>query len=234
MRSIAVMQPYFFPYIGYFQLIEAVDEFVFYDDVNYIKSGWINRNKILINGQGKLITIPCSNASQNKLILEVKHNLNEREIGKLLKKIKYTYSKAPYFEAVYGLVESVLDPDTELISEIAIESILKTAEYLNVKVSFIRSSEYFDNQSLDAADRLIEISKKRNFDTYINSIGGQELYDKEYFNKHGLDLFFLEPNINTYKQFNTEFVGGLSILDVMMFESPEKIKEEFLNNYKLI
>jgi hypothetical protein len=234
MNSIAVMQPYFFPYIGYFQLINEVDKFVFYDDVDFIKNGWINRNRILINGEPKYLTIPCKNVSSNKLINTVEHALNERGKKKLLKKLRFTYSNAPYFEHVFPVIEEVFNIDTELISEFAIESIVKVTDYLELKCEFQKSSEKYDNHEFDAANRLIDICKIENMNYYVNSIGGKELYDKQYFLENEMKLDFLEPSITEYEQFNNEFVPGLSIIDVLMFNSISSIKNKLLMNYKLV
>lgn len=234
MRAIAIMQPYLFPYIGYFQLINKVDQFIFYDDVNFITRGWINRNKILINGEAKYLTVPCKDASQNKLINEVEHGLNSKKRDKLSKKIKFTYSNAPFFEDIYPLVESIIDSDSQYVFELAIESVKKSCSYLRLDCDFKLSSNHYNNTSLDAADRLIDICKQEGIVNYINPIGGKELYNKEYFKNNGIDLQFLKPAAPSYEQFSNEFVPWLSIIDVMMFNSPEEIKNEFLNSYKLV
>tara|TARA_R110002124_G_scaffold280092_1_gene453171 strand:- start:10029 stop:10733 length:705 start_codon:yes stop_codon:yes gene_type:complete len=234
MNSIAVMQPYFFPYIGYFQLINEVDKFVFYDDVDFIKNGWINRNRILINGEPKYFTIPCKDVSSNKLINLVEHALDERSKKKLLKKIRFTYSNAPYFENVFPVIEKVFEKETELISELAIESITRVTDYLELECEFQKSSENYDNQELDAADRLIDICKIEKITHYVNPIGGEELYDKKYFIENEVKLDFLKPAITEYEQFKHEFVPGLSIIDVLMFNSVSDINKKLLINYKLI
>lgn len=234
MKSIAVMQPYFFPYIGYFQLINEVDKFIFYDDVNYITSGWINRNRILINGEAKYLTIPCINASQNRLVNEVEHSLSGRDKNKLLKKIRFTYSNTPYFAEVFTIIEDVFDSKTRLIGELAIESIIKVSNYLELKCDFQKSSETYNNQELGAADRLIDICKIEHISHYINPIGGMELYDKHHFLKNEIKLDFLKPEITKYEQFNHEFVPGLSIIDIMMFNSVNDIHNKLLPSYKLL
>lgn len=234
MNKIAVMQPYFFPYLGYFQLIETVDKFIFYDDVQYIKGGWINRNKILINNKAKYITIPCRKASPNKLINEIDHALNEKLRGKLIKKIKFSYQNAPFFDSVFPLFKRVIHYENEIIAGLAIESIKQCCDYLNLDISFRTSSGRYDNEGLDAADRLIDICKQEDLTNYVNAAGGKKLYDKSYFSDKGINLLFLEPQEIHYQQFGDEFVPWLSILDVMMFNSPEKIKNDFLESYKLV
>ena len=227
------MQPYLFPYIGYFQLINAVDKFVFYDDVNFIKGGWINRNRMLIDGQIKYVNLLMSGASSNKLINEVvvKSKVNHKTI----KKISQSYKKAPFFEDVIPLLERYflgLDHDIP-VSKAAGESIELTADYLGMSKAFEYSSEkYSHTKNYKRADRLIEIAKENNANTYINAEGGKELYTKEYFAKQGIELIFIKNKISKYHQFNKEFTPYLSIIDVMMFNSPEGIIE-LLDDYEL-
>ncbi|MBC9798482.1 WbqC family protein [Sinomicrobium weinanense] len=232
--KIAIMQPYVFPYIGYFQLIAAVDIFVFYDDVNFIKRGWINRNRILLNGKEKLVTFPCIEASQNKLINEVAVNLKEKQYGKLKMTIEQSYKKAPHFLSVFPLIEEVLNSEVNTIARLATKSVQLFANYIGIKTSFYESSEEFnETKGLEKADRLIAIAKKMNIKHYINAIGGKELYDKKYFKNQGVQLNFLKPGIEPYYQSNEKFVPGLSIIDVLMFNDKEKVKE-LLTNYTLV
>jgi len=230
--KLAVMQPYFFPYIGYYQLVNAVDKFIIYDDVNYITAGWINRNNILINKEKKYFTLNLSEASQNKLINEIKVGKNK---DKILKTIKYNYSKAPFFKESFQIIEEIFSAIKEdsLISKIAGLSIIIISKYFNFNTDFEYSSEkYFDTKGMEKAERLIEICKKNNAATYINAIGGRKLYRKEYFIKKGIELKFIKTNITKYKQYKNPFEPGLSIIDVMMFNSPEKIRE-MMNDYEL-
>lgn len=232
-KSIAVMQPYVFPYIGYFQLINAVDTFVFYDDVNFIKKGWVNRNNILVNSMPSLITIPLIKASQNKTIKDIQVSNDKKVYQKLLKTIELAYSKAPYFKDVYPIVNKVIHSNYDSIASLAIESIKEIALYLDIRTEFkISSKDYFESKNLKREDRLIDICYKSNLTSYINANGGQEIYDKKYFKEKGIELNFLEPSIVEYKQLKNEFVPGLSIIDVAMFNSKrESVK--LLNDYKL-
>ena len=232
--KVAIMQPYIFPYIGYFQLIQAVDKFIFYDDVNFIKKGWINRNQILINNQAHLITIPLNKASQNILIKDTLISYSENWVQKLLIKLDNNYRKAPYYNDVYPIIKKILEKKTETISDFAINSIIEVSNYLKINTNFELSSEkYMDSIDLKKTFRLIEICKKNNATDYINPIGGKEIYTKEDFKIKGLKLKFIEPQINEYKQFNSGFISGLSIIDVLMFNSKEEVRK-MLNNYELI
>lgn len=232
MNRIAIMQPYFFPYIGYFQLVYHSDVFVLFDDVNFIKQGWINRNQILINDRSKYITVPCRNISKYKLIKDIKHNLDGRIKDKLLKKVRLAYENAPFFSSVFPIFEKVMDTETSTISELASHSVENTCNYLQIETKFKFSSQSFNNSELSRSDRLVDICRKENADVYINSIGGLQLYNKNYFERQGILLKFLEPKIIPYKQFNSEFIPCLSILDIMMFNSPCQIMK-MLTEYKL-
>ena len=233
MSRIAVMQPYFFPHLAYFQLIHASDKFIFYDDVNFKTDGWIHRNRILINGTPKYITIQCRKASHLKLINEVELDLNEIKRNKLLRKIKMTYSNAPFFDEVYDLFENVIGTTTKFISELAIESVRSTMSYLNIETDTAVSSEVYDNQNLGGKDRVLDICKKENCEIYINSKGGMELYNSDDFRNEGMDLKFLIPEVIIYRQFSSKFVSSLSILDVMMFNSVDEINR-MLQRFELI
>ena len=176
------MQPYIFPYIGYFKLIKAVETFIFYDDVNFIKRGWVNRNKILINGEESLITFPCLKASQNKEIREIQINLSDNMYDNILKTVYHSYHKAPFFNEIFTLIKNCIESDSKTISELSILSVTKVCNYLDIKTDFeISSLNYSHTKGLDKAQRLIELVKVKKATKYINAIGGQKLYTKEYF-----------------------------------------------------
>lgn len=217
-----VMQPYIFPYIGYFQLVKSADHFVFYDDVDFIKGGWINRNRISINGQGKIFTIPLLNSSSNKKINQIGIFRKSKDIQKILKSIKFEYSKAPYFQDVYPWVETIFNTEYSSIASMAGQSVIKTSEYLKLDTTFCYSSELApETQNLSRSQRLISITKKLNSSHYINSIGGIGLYTKEEFEKAGIKLDFLKPVISEDDQ--------LSIIDKIMYNSIQDIQNQLLN-----
>ena len=208
--KIAIMQPYVFPYIGYFQLVSAVDKFVFYDDVNYIKKGWINRNRILVNNEANLFTIPVLKASQNKLINEIKLGIDEKWICQFYSTLEHNYKKAPYYHETILLIQQVINQQSTSISDLAIASIELISNYLMIPTSFEKSStNYQTSKGMEKADRLIEICKLNHVETYINPVGGKELYDKPYFKAKNVDLFFIINKITPYQQFKTHFIGGL-------------------------
>lgn len=234
--KIAIMQPYIFPYIGYFQLINAVDKFVFYDDVNYIKKGWINRNRILVNNEANLFTIPLKDASSFRIIkeTEINQSLLSKWKRKFFMSIQQSYNKAPFYKEVNELIHSIFNQQHTFISEIAIASIETISNYLKIPTVFEKSSfSYHSSKGMEKADRLIEICNLNNAKTYINPSGGKELYNKDQFKKHNIDLFFIENKIIPYQQFNASFIGGLSMIDVLMFNDKKDIKN-MLNQYTLV
>ncbi len=232
--KLGIMQPYIFPYIGYFQLIKAVDRFVVYDDVAFIKQGWINRNRILLNGEPHTFTVPLKNASSFVTIgnTGINQDIFPTWSNKFLKTLTQAYSKAPYYNEVFELVSLVLFGPCDTISILATNSLIQTCSYLNITTEFVRSAVPYQNSDLKAKDRVIDICKKEKAEIYINPIGGKELYDKADFKQAGLDLFFLRTGNISYEQRVREFVPWLSIIDVMMYNSPETIMG-FLNDFDL-
>jgi hypothetical protein len=231
--KVAIMQPYFFPYLGYFQMVNAVDNFVFYDDVQFIKGGWINRNKILINKEPKYFSAQMLGASSNKLINAVGVNNNEKGIKKALSTISQNYSKAPFFDTVYALIEEVYQSQKPNIAELAALSIIKIAAYLGLKTKFHISSKLeFGHDTNNRVKRLIRICEGFDAKKYINAEGGKELYAKEQFARKGIDLVFLEGELPVYDQGTPAFYPALSIIDVLMHNSIDQVKT-MLNEYKL-
>ena len=235
--KIAIMQPYVFPYIGYFQLIKAVDTFVFYDDVNYIKGGWINRNNILVNSKSYMFTISLEKPSSYTLISETKINemLLKKNVSKLIKTIEQSYKKAPFFETVFPLIRNfLLSYNNNSISSLAIDSVILISNYLKLETEFrISSKNYSSTKSLEKTQRIIEICRIEEAKYYINPIRGIKLYNEVDFFQNNLELYFIKSEPIYYKQFDNEFVDRLSILDVIMFNSIEAT-QLLLSKFKLI
>ena len=229
----AIMQPYIFPYLGYFQLIHAVETFVFYDDVNFIKRGWINRNRILVNGEDQLFTVPLKKASQNRLINEIELAIDNAWLKQFYKTIEYNYKKAPYFEEAYRLIKTIFQEPHKNISELAIHSVITICDYLEMNKNFVISSEkHSETLGQEKSERLINITKLCKSAEYVNPKGGRELYNKDDFKVKGVALSFIENDLVPYTQFNNEYIGGLSIIDVLMFNSKAEINQR-LTHYKL-
>ncbi len=230
--TLAIMQPYLFPYIGYFQLLNAVDKFVIYDDVAFINRGWINRNCILNNGKSQLFTVPLKDASQNKLIHEISIDSDQKWREKLLKTIQQNYKKAPHFAEVFPLVERILQQPESNVSTAIYQSLRMICEYLYIDTPIIETSRIYNNAHLKAQERILDICLQEKADHYINPTGGRELYDRELFAENGIKLNFIRANEVPYPQFTNEFVPWLSIIDIMMFNSLEQI-HELLKTYTL-
>lgn len=221
------MQPYFFPYIGYFQLMAAADIFVIYDDVNFIKQGWINRNRILLHNMPHYINLELSGASSFKKINEIGVRKN-----KTLKTIEACYKKAPYFSETFKIVESILMHEEPNLARFLEHSLRTLANELGISTRIVVSSGIAKNNDLKGQDKIIAICKALNAETYVNAIGGQELYDKAFFSKENITLKFIKSGEVTYRQFSDNFFPWLSIIDVMMFNPPEKTKK-LLQEYTL-
>lgn len=232
--KISIMQPYLFPYLGYFQLINYADLFVIYEDVSYIKQGWINRNNILVNGKSHLFTVPVRDASSFKPIYQTLINIDKYPKWKsdFLRTLDLNYHKAPYFEAIIPVIKEVLHTEYTFVSELAVSSITAVCTYLGINTPFVGSIVY-RNGNLKGQDRIIDICRIEKSDVYVNAIGGIELYSRDEFKKHGLDLRFLKPVLFPYKQFDIGFVPMLSIIDVLMFNSAEE-SAEMLNQFELV
>jgi hypothetical protein len=232
--KVAIMQPYFLPYIGYFQLINAVDVFVIYDNIEFTKKGWINRNRILVNGKDNYFTLPLKKHSDFS-------HVNQRKIAesyskdktKIISKITELYKKAPQYNEMFPLIESIFNTNEENLFDFIFHSLKIITEYLEIKTEFIVSSSISIDHSLKSQDKVIAICKELNSTRYINPIGGTELYSEDTFNKNDLQLNFIKSNTIEYQQFDNDFIPWLSIIDVMMFNSVYDVRL-MLNQYELL
>ena len=228
------MQPYFFPYIGYFQLINAVDEFVIYDNIQFTKRGWINRNRILVNQKDDFISLPLKKDSDYL-------NVNQRFLSetwlhdrkKMLNKIVESYRKAPQFEPAFTLFEKCLMIDESNLFDFIYHSLNEIMSFLSIPTKIIISSNIDIDHDLKSEEKVLALCKAQNANTYINPSGGIELYSKERFERNGINLQFQKSNPINYLQYKNEFVPWLSILDVLMFNTKEEVKI-FLNDYQLL
>jgi hypothetical protein len=228
------MQPYIFPYIGYFQLIYAVEKFVIYDDVTFIKQGWINRNCILVKGEPLIYSVPVSKASQHTLIRDVKidHVSYDQWRAKFYKTLEQYYRKAPQFEIILQLIKNVFDGEEQFISRIATSSIKAVCTYLSISTELVETAVCYQNSHLKAEDRIIDICRQENKQIYVNAAGGRHLYTHEKFNQNGIGLKFIKCKDISYQQFDYPFILSLSIIDVLMFNKIETI-QTMLNLYEL-
>ena len=225
------MQPYLFPYIGYFQLLNAVDKFVVFDDVNFIKKGWINRNNILVNRQKYLFTVPLKDASQNRLIKEIQIAEGDWQ-KKFLKTLSQSYKKAEFFDETFALIEKTVYSDESFIAKLILQNLLIFKDALKINTEIVTSSEIYNNCELRAQYRILDICKREKATEYVNPAGGMELYDRRFFDESGVKLFFLKTQPFSYRQFSDEFVPHLSIIDVLMFNGAAGTSE-LLSRYVL-
>lgn len=226
------MQPYFLPYIGYFTLINSVDKFVFYNDVQYIKRGWVNRNRIKKGNQWQYIIMPVKKAHFTVKINDVHVVESERERDKLKKAIMHCYQKAPYYKLISDLIFTHIIPG-ENISKINISLIVEICNYLDINTEIYLSSKIPKDNSLKGENKIIEICRSLEGTQYINPIGGIKLYSSVKFQDYCIQLKFLKMNEITYSQGKYDFIPNLSIVDVLMWNSKDHVKE-MLNNYELI
>lgn len=226
---VAIMQPYIFPYLGYFHLIEASELFIFYDDVSYIKKGWINRNRILLQQEPSLFTLPIQQASQNVLIKDTLTCIDTRWKKKFYAKLTHSYQKAPHFTQVMELIDASLKhTQNGSIASVAINAIQLIYQYLNHDITYKRSSDISPHtQGMDKAERLIKITKDLGYTSYLNAPSGKELYSKGDFKNQGIDLHFIRSLACHYSQFHHDFIPSLSIIDVLMFNTIDETKTLF-------
>lgn len=230
--KVGIMQPYFFPYLGYWQLINAVDKYVIFDDVNYIKRGWINRNRILYNGEIRYLNVYLKGVSQNKLINEIEIGDQEKNKNNLTI-IHHAYNKAPYFKDFYPVVEAIINQNATNVADYNGILLNNICEYLGIKTEVVRSSQIDKDNSLRGQDKILDICKRLNATEYYNAIGGRDLYDNIRFRSDGIDLFFLKTDEICYHQFDRKFEPNLSIIDVLMFNSVEETRK-LLDRYQLV
>ena len=228
--KLGIMQPYFMPYIGYFQLMKAVDKYVVYDDVNYIKGGWGNRNHILINGEKKMFTVTLQKASQNKLFNEI---VIGDDFKKLMKTLQMNYSRAINFDQTMVLMERIISFPNKQLAVFIANSFREILSYLSVETEILMSSEIPKDNSLRGKDKIIQICEILGADTYYNAVGGKNLYDQEEFREHGITLNFVDSLPQVYSQLHTrEFVSGLSMVDVLMNNTKDEVNR-LLDSFQL-
>lgn len=228
--KVAIMQPYFMPYIGYFQTMAAVDKYVVYDDVQYIKGGWVSHNYLLIGGRKQMFTIRLKGASPNKLFNEIEIGDNFR---KLTQTLHLNYHKAPYYDEVMPVLSEIFSYEDRNLARFLWNSYRKLFEFLGIDTEIILSSSIDKDCTLKGKDKVIDICHSLGADTYINAIGGQELYNKKEFAANGIELYFLRTDSISYPQFGNVFEPGLSFIDVLMFNGREG-SSKLLSKYTLV
>lgn len=230
---LAVMQPYFLPYIGYFQLIAAVDVFIVYDNIKYTKKGWINRNRMLQNDQDVIFSLPLKNDSD---YLDIRQRIlsNAFNRRKLLNQFKGAYRRAPYFEQTFPLIEEIVCFDDANLFGYLHHSIVKLCMHLGITTDIRNSSDIVIDHTLKNQEKVLALCEAVGASVYVNTIGGMALYSKEIFQARGVDLKFIRSNSFEYPQLGDVFVPWLSIIDVMMFNPLDALQTCIWTNYELM
>ncbi len=233
---LAIMQPYFFPYLGYFSLIEATDHFVVFDTAQYIRKGWVNRNRILKKGEDwKYIGINIIKMPRETPICEITCHPEYNICDKILRNLDYYYlKKAPYYHEVYSLIKRALDIQENRLTALLTNSLKETCSYIGIKFDY----SIFSQSNIKIAsvahpgEWAFRISKSMGAKTYINPPGGKNLFSREQFESSGIRLKFIEPFLPPYYQGGNIYIEGLSIIDVLMWNSPEDTRK-MIKQYRI-
>lgn len=231
--KLAIMQPYFLPYIGYFQLLASVDQFIVYDNIKYTKKGWINRNRVLLNGTDAMFSLPLKKGSDSLDVVE-RELAADFDRAKLLNQLRGAYGGAPHFDRTYPVLERIVRHEDANLFRYIHHSIVRLCEHLGIKTEIRISSEIAIDHGLKSQDKVLALCKALGADTYINPIGGVELYAKGDFRVQGIDLQFIKALPYEYAQFGAPFVPWLSIVDVLMFNPLNMVRACIDENYELI
>ena len=218
-----IMQPYFFPYFGYFQLIAQSDIIVLHDDVQYIKGGWVNRNRILTQGAPRWLTFSVLKAPHHLRINERQYQRGQGAAEKLLQSIEAAYRRAPHFVETFPLLREIMQFEDDNVAAFNGHLVCRLADHLGIRTRILVSSELDKADQLTGQERVVDICKRLGASLYINPIGGVDLYQAERFREGGIKLRFLKPRKISYPQIDDPPVGNLSIIDVMMFNDRSAI-----------
>ena len=221
---VAIMQPYFFPYLGYFQLMQAVDCFVFYDDAQYMKGGWVNRNRILHDGEARWWTYPVVRENFRLPICQRRFDRSPDHDASLLDKLHGAYRRAPYKDPATALVEDTLASGASGIASLNEQGLRRVAERLGIGCRFLSSSQIEHDRNLSGQARVLDICRRLGATQYLNAIGGVDLYDPVAFADAGIELGFVRPRLRPYEQFKHPHVPFLSVVDALMFNPAEAVR----------
>ena len=231
--KLGIMQPYFLPYIGYFQLLASVDQFIVYDNIKYTKKGWINRNRMLLNGTDAMFSLPVKKGSDSLDVVE-RELAAEFDRSKLLNQFKGAYGRAPQFDLTYPVLERIVQHEETNLFRYIHHSIVQLCEHLSINTEIRISSEILIDHELKGPDKVLALCKATSAEKYINTIGGVELYARDDFRLQGIDLQFIKARPFEYAQFGEAFVPWLSIVDVLMFNPLNTVRALIYENYELI
>ncbi|MEM1404162.1 MAG: WbqC family protein [Pseudomonadota bacterium] len=220
------MQPYFFPYLGYFQLLSAADRWVVFDETQFVHKGWVNRNRVLHPDPGKewrYLTVPLHKLHREDRICDVVVKGESDWTADFFAKLTTYRKQAPFYDETIDFLRSCIVPDTESLSLTLISTLTATAEYLGIDTPLVVQSELAlelgDVQH--AGQWALRISQALGASTYLNPIGGRDIFRPQEFQNAGIGLEFLRPALPAYDQKREPFTPGLSIIDVLMWNGPE-------------
>lgn len=230
---LGIMQPYFLPYMGYFQLIAAVDQFVVYDNIKYTKKGWINRNRFLQNGKDAMFSLSLKKDSDSLDVCE-RELAADFDREKLLNQLRAAYRRAPHFEQTFPLIEQVVRyPESDLFLFLH-NSILQVCAHLGINTKIIVSSGVVIDHHLQAQDKVLALCEALDATSYVNAIGGVELYSKQVFSDKGIELDFIKSLPFEYAQYGDPFVPWLSIIDVMVFNPLHVVQQQITGGHTFV
>lgn len=231
--TVSIMQPYFFPYLGYFQLINAADLFIVYDTIQYTKKGWINRNRFLLNGRDEYFTLPIKKGSDHLFVSSRELSGDfETHADYLIRLFSNTYKKAPFFDETMQLFQDTVLVDERNLFRFILQSIVKICAYLDIATPLKIASDFTIDETTKGVERVIALTKAASGTTYRNPNGAAHLYSGEYFKSIGLGLEILKMDALEYPQFGNPFIPSLSVLDVLMFNGKAETRE-LLNRFSI-
>lgn len=224
--KVGIMQPYFFPYLGYYSLIKSTDQFILFDTVQFIRHGWIERNRVLKPVEGwQYIAVPLEKKSLTTPISETKIRNMENWRDKINRQLEHYKKRAPHYHATIEIINSAIDIDTDSIVVMNANILAKTCEYIGIPLKLKIFSEMGLNigNELGAGEWALYISKAISASEYVNPMGGRDIFRPDQFKAEGITLSFIENNLHQYSQRRPSFESGLSIIDVMMFNDVPQI-----------
>ncbi len=222
-KIVAIHQPNYIPWIGYFHKMLNSDIFVFLDDSQYSKNQVINRNTIKTAQGGMYLTVPVlikGQFGQTTLEVKIDNHINWRK--RHWKSILMNYKKAKYFKLYSSFFEELYQMDWDKLSELNEFIVQKIADFLNIKMDFIKSSEL--EIKGESTERLVNIVKSVDGDTYISGIGAKDYLDEDMFTESKISLTYQDFHHPVYNQLCGEFKPKMSIIDLLFNEGPKSLE----------
>ena len=228
------MQPYFVPYLGYFQLLSAVDLFVIHDDVEYSKGGWVNRNRILLAGEPRFLTVALERQSDYARISDRRIS-TDYDCKKSVRQLEAAYGRAPYWAEIRTELPSIVCPPTRSLVEFNMAGLTRLRDMLGLTTPIALASEILPNADALGQRKVIDVCRTVGASEYLNAIGGMKLYSGDAFREADIKLEFLRSRLSRYPQGdNQDFVPALSVLDTLAWTGPNGARDLVLSDYEII